>query len=91
MSGGSQSDFLNDPLNGWDEKPCPSCGATVLWAKITKADGTRGKVPLDPKPPVYVIDRDGEGKRPAQGRDGDRRVLVSHFATCKKPPTTRKR
>lgn len=91
MSGDSQTDFLNDPLNGWEETACGTCGATVVWARITKENGEPGKVPLDPKPPVYAIDRDGHvARRVAQGRERDRRVLVSHFATCKNPPKTKR-
>ena len=78
--------FKGDPLKGWEEERCPSCGARIFWANITKQDGERGRVPLDPKPPVYVVKRDHEGKRVPQKREDDRRVMVSHFATCKRPP-----
>lgn len=74
-------------LNGWREVPCPTCGATVIWAEITKADGKPGRVPLDPRPPIWVVTKDGQGKRVPQKRTDERRVLVSHFTTCKNPPT----
>lgn len=72
---------------GWPEVACPSCGAWVVWAEITKADGKPGRVPLDPRPPVFLVSRTGQGVRAAQGREGENRYLVSHFTTCKNPPT----
>ena len=83
--------FPDPKLCGWEESPCDYCGAPVVWAKITKADGTPGRVPLDPKPPVYLMTKEGEGRRVAQSREGEKRVLVSHFATCKRIPKDRKK
>ena len=74
-------------LHGWREVPCPSCGRTIVWAEITKQDGNPGRVPLDPKPPVFLVSRTGQGVRARQGRDGEDRYMVSHFTTCPKPPT----
>lgn len=80
-------DLFPDPnLCGWEEPECRYCGKPVVWAAITKEDGEPGRVPLDPKPPVYLVTKDGVGRRVAQGREGEKRVLVSHFATCTRIP-----
>jgi hypothetical protein len=76
-----------DEKNGWKEVPCPSCGKTVVWADITKADGKPGRVPLDPKPPVYLVTKDDQAVRADQKREHEARYMVSHFATCKNPPS----
>lgn len=73
--------------------PCRGCGKPIVFAAITKRDGTNGTVPLDPRAPVYDLDVDVEGnyfaiptlRRFAEA--GDEPVqgsLVSHFATCPK-------
>lgn len=76
---------------GWPEVPCRSCGMTVVWAEITKADGKPGRVPLDPKPPVYLVSKGGQGTRAQQEREREERYMVSHFVTCKNPPTRPRR
>jgi hypothetical protein len=54
---------------------CKGCGRPIIWG-ITE-DGTR--IPLDPKPPTYVLEFTGErGVKVRRVRS----VLVSHFATC---------
>jgi hypothetical protein len=53
--------------------PCKGCGKPIFWAETP--DGRR--VPLDPKPPVYVADKEnGRCERVA------REFMVTHFATC---------
>ena len=74
---------------------CRGCGKPVLWVAITKADGTIGKLPLDPRAPVYFVGgRSGpDGSPCATKANKDRDPLiqdplpeayVSHFATCPK-------
>lgn len=73
--------------------PCKGCGKPIVFARITKQDGTEGTVPLDPRPPVYDIDIDAEGnyfcvrtlRRFAEpGQEPVQGSMVSHFATCPK-------
>jgi len=58
---------------------CRGCGANILWAHITREDGSEGRVPLDPSAAVYRIRRDAFGGISAER---DRECLVSHFKTC---------
>ena len=58
---------------------CSGCGKPIVWAEITKEDGTRGRVPLDPRPACYLTTPDA-GDRTIGVRD--RTAMVSHFATC---------
>jgi hypothetical protein len=61
----------NDPF---PRTPCKGCGKPIVWA--TDIDGKRH--PLDPTPPVYLVQMDGGNpvatRQPA--------AFVSHFATC---------
>lgn len=66
---------------------CAGCGADIVWATITRQDGTPGRVPLDPRPPIFHVTPEGEGnaagvliKPDADGTTS----MVSHFATCPK-------
>lgn len=56
---------------------CRGCGKLVVWVQITKADGNKGMIPLDPAAQVYEVD-------PANPTTGERTktAMVSHFATC---------
>jgi hypothetical protein len=58
---------------------CKGCNKIVVWVEITKADGTKGRLPLDPSAPVYEVD-------PVNPTTGERTktAMVSHFATCPK-------
>lgn len=71
-------------MSAHQTSPCrsPKCGKPVIWAAITKADGTPGKIPLDPKPPCYEIV--GTGGMPTDGAMARRapNAFVSHYATC---------
>jgi len=67
--------------------PCKLCGKPVIWAETP--DG--GKVPLDPRPPVYrAIDAlegpvQAEHLKPSPSslfRANEIAYFVSHFATC---------
>jgi len=57
---------------------CKGCGKPIVWADIVDESGiiTGKKVPLDPKPPVYVFD--------GNNAERHRSAMVSHFATCSK-------
>lgn len=62
----------------------PGCGKPVIWAAITKEDGTPGKVPLDPRATCFEVV--GSGAAGPSGGVNARRApqaYVSHFATCR--------
>jgi hypothetical protein len=52
--------------------PCggQTCKAEIIWGKTPEGKS----IPLDPKPPTYVLGEDGVAVRSA--------AMVSHFATC---------
>lgn len=55
--------------------PCKGCGKPIVWAKTLE-----GKmIPLDPKPPIYWVEDDGNG---GQACHRIREGMVSHFSTC---------
>ena len=56
--------------------PCDGCGRPIIWAE-TK-DGTR--IPLDPRPAVYMTTGFAGGTVVKAERTKD--ALVSHFAIC---------
>jgi hypothetical protein len=79
------------------EATCKSCGATIIWAHVTKKDGSPGKMPFDPEPredgthrmTVREVDGRAEVKAfwvAAKARDGfladGGNLRTSHFATC---------
>lgn len=53
---------------------CRGCGREIVWA-ITE-DGK--SIPLDPRPPVYIVSMVGEERRAERVKDS----MVIHFATC---------
>lgn len=57
---------------------CKGCGKEILWG-ITPS-GKR--IPLDPKPPVYLIKGDPTRNGHPVAVERIRQVHVSHFATC---------
>ena len=59
---------------------CKGCNKPIVWAEITKKDGSKGMIPLDPRPPVYDVD-EVEGKTVAYRSIAG---MVTHFATCPK-------
>jgi hypothetical protein len=63
---------------------CRGCGKPIIWG--VTPEGKR--IPLDPRPPVYVVDYSAEAKefvaRLVPLEDGVRTHMVSHFATCPK-------
>ena len=74
---------------------CRGCGKPVLWVAIIKADGKPGRLPLDPRAPVYFVGgrTDPDGVPCASKANGLRDPLVenplpeayvSHFSTCSK-------
>ena len=71
-------------MSSLDTTPCkgPNCGRPVVWATVRRDDGTPGKVPLDPRAPVYEVT--GAGAARAGSYVAERRgtAYVSHFATC---------
>lgn len=60
------------------EEVCRGCGARIIWAKNP---ATGKMIPLDPRPPVYLVTE--EGAMRANGKEGEA-YYVSHFATCPK-------
>lgn len=57
--------------------PCRGCGKPIVWAD----DGHGGKLPLDPRPPVYAVAYDAAGNAQATRHVT---AMVTHFATCPK-------
>ena len=58
---------------------CKSCEAEIMWVRMLKADGSRGK--------AMPLDAEHDGIRLVRfGKNGDLckavRVYKSHFATC---------
>lgn len=56
---------------------CKGCGREIIWAK-SKESGA--KIPLDPRPPVYVYAKTPEGGMECWYPLAP--SAVSHFATC---------
>lgn len=66
---------------------CRGCGKDVVWARLP--DG--GKIPLDPRPPVYEVSEvtEADPNNPGQVVTVTTATrapgkMVSHFATCPK-------
>lgn len=53
---------------------CKSCGTEIIWIRTPT-----GRVPLDPRPPVYSVDFKRRGDMRGRKVQGH---YVSHFATC---------
>jgi len=69
--------------------PCKGCGKPIVWATLAEGDEiTSKRVPLDPRPPVYVLQDGVPGEGALCRRVGKAgtaiELLVSHFATCPK-------
>lgn len=75
--------------------PCKGCGKPMVYATITKTDGTEGVIPLDPCAPVYDLHADVAGdyfahrtlrrfKDSSVAGEPVQGSIVSHFATCPK-------
>jgi hypothetical protein len=58
---------------------CKGCGRKIVYAAITKADGSPGSVPLDPSAPTYFVTQSVDGTLIAARTTS---VFVSHFSTC---------
>ena len=56
--------------------PCRGCGKPIIWA-VSGLE--RRRIPLDPRPPVYVVGEGVDGEVVASRMD---LAMVSHFATC---------
>lgn len=56
------------------------CGVPIVWAQGTKEDGSLGKFPLDPRPPVYFVEQRGELVICTR----EKQAMVLHHATCRK-------
>lgn len=82
-------------MNDLKTVPCKGCGKPIVWAEFHKEDGSRGKVPLDPRAPVYYVRGTlADGAQFVARADGIERTAgkptgnrgptayVSHFATC---------
>lgn len=74
-----------DPREGDLVGTCRGCGKPVIWVAITKKDGTRGRLPLDARAPVYQVDPDHAypEEHPHQNAVRQKGAYVSHYATCK--------
>jgi len=61
--------------------PCKGCGKPIVWARVDDEHG--GAVPLDPRPPVYIVNvlSSGDVRCVRAARES---FMVSHFATCPK-------
>jgi len=57
---------------------CKGCGKTIVWAEVKVEGKPVVRVPLDPRPPIYRVDRPGHATR------AEDRWMVTHFATCPK-------
>ena len=53
---------------------CRGCGKPIVWAK----DPTGKAIPLDPRPPVYLVTSEDDEARCVRQPNS----MVSHFATC---------
>lgn len=75
-----------DPRAGDILGKCQGCDRPVIWVAITKKDGKPGRLPLDARAPVYLVDT-VHGYPGARIQEATRApgAYVSHFATCKKP------
>ena len=67
---------------------CKGCGKPIVWAML---DGK--PIPLDPRPPIYRVERGDKGTTVASRLElrwsepqdkGPIEAMVSHFATCSK-------
>jgi len=54
---------------------CKGCGKEILWGVTSEGK----KIPLDPKPPVYVVSKNTDGSILAERFKG---AYVNHFITC---------
>lgn len=74
-----------------DRRPdkCEACGAALIWAKGTKADGSRGWIPMNKRRVrVYELSEDGLGPPeflPVERNGKPLLVHLSHFNTCTDP------
>lgn len=60
---------------------CKGCGKKIAYARITKADGQPGVIPLDVSAPCYTMIMDETGQMVGTR---EHMAFVSHFATCAK-------
>lgn len=74
---------------------CRYCGKPIVWGMTPGGPGEAKRIPLDPTPPVYIVEEEGDGSAHSgqdsgtlmvflRGRFPDKtpRAMVSHFATC---------
>lgn len=69
---------------------CCRCGKPIEWGVLTDKHGKIARIPLDPRPPVYmmaVVASDGLPDTVVRWRGG----RLSHLATCRTPEQSRKR
>ena len=64
--------------------PCKGCGKPIVFVAVLKEDGTSGRVPLDPRPPVYMVTVTEEPGGTPLSAIRIKDAMVSHFATCPK-------
>ena len=58
---------------------CKGCGKQIIWGKT----GQGKMIPLDPKPPVYVVSQNLNNPN-EWFAERHMHAAVSHFATCPK-------
>jgi hypothetical protein len=59
---------------------CSGCPAMIVWGSMLMPDGSRKRIPLDPKPAVYNVEERGSGLAVEATRNMG--AMVSHFVTC---------
>ena len=72
---------------------CRACGRRVVWARLRKRwTVTETMVPLEPAPPVYVLERPYLNRRVVCRRAGSElvRFYLSHAGTCPGRHATRR-
>jgi len=78
---------------------CKSCDAEIIWASITKKDGTPGQMPFDKDPDekgYYCLVRRSDGTihasyiKKGESFPAGGLPRKSHFATCPNAPSHRR-
>lgn len=67
-------------MSQFETSSCRFCAKPIVWANGTLASGAPGRLPLDPRPPVYVARRQGDQVECVR----DKEAMVLHHAVCTK-------
>ncbi len=71
------------PTPVWVPPPtakCRYCPKLIVWVIVTKDDGTKAKIPVDPTVAVYLVSYVKEGEEATATRC--KPAMVNHWATC---------